>query len=118
MLSPYKKLAKLSLKRARLSCMSWKCIRFASRSATPSDSSEKAGSRALSGKAGSWARLARVESWYDEREEGLNGVVGRDVRVRELDPFALGSHVSPAMVSCGLRVGPVGVCRLSTKLLV
>lgn len=48
---PYKKAAKLSLNRARLSCMSCKCIKFASRSAIESDSSAKPGSRYSRGEA-------------------------------------------------------------------
>lgn len=90
-LSPYRKLAKLSLKRARLSCMSCKCIIFASRSAMASDSSAKAGSKVLRGKGASRSRLALADSRKEERDGGRRGVVGRDVRVRELDRFALES---------------------------
>jgi hypothetical protein len=83
MLSPYRKLAKLSLKRARLSCISWKCIMFASRSATASDSSANAGSNVLRGKdaASPWV-LLRADSRKDDLDEGRSGVVGRE---REVD---------------------------------
>jgi hypothetical protein len=46
---PYKKLAKLSPNRDKLSCMSCRCMKFASRSAILSESSAKAGSREDSG---------------------------------------------------------------------
>lgn len=46
---PYKNPAKLSLNRAKLSCMSCKCMKLASRSAIESDSSAKAGSSDSSG---------------------------------------------------------------------
>jgi len=49
MFSPYRKLAKLSLNRDKLSCMSCRCIKFASRSAMLSEISAKAGSREESG---------------------------------------------------------------------
>ncbi|TKA71963.1 hypothetical protein B0A49_09940, partial [Cryomyces minteri] len=49
MFSPYKKPAKFSLKRDRLSCSSCKCMKLASRSAMLSDSSANAGSSASSG---------------------------------------------------------------------
>lgn len=94
MLRPYRKLAKLSLKRARLSCISWKCIRFASRSAMASDSSPNCGSKASSGN-GAWL-LALAESRKDDREEGRNGVVGRDTLVREVERF-----LSCDMLPCG-----------------
>lgn len=82
MFSPYKKLAKLSPKRARLSCMSWKCIMLASRSATASDNSAKAGSKVFRGK-GSWPSTLRwADSRKEDRDEGRRGVVGRD---RELE---------------------------------
>lgn len=50
MFMPYKKLAKLSLNRLRLSCISCKCMKLASKSAIESESSAKAGSRDSSGK--------------------------------------------------------------------
>ncbi len=43
--NPYKKAAKLSPNRARLSCMSWRCMKLASRSAMLSASSANWGSR-------------------------------------------------------------------------
>jgi hypothetical protein len=46
---PYKNPAKLSLNRAKLSCMSCKCMKLASRSAIESDSSAKASSSDSSG---------------------------------------------------------------------
>lgn len=85
MLRPYRKLAKLSLKRARLSCISWKCIMFASRSAMASASSPKCGSKALSGKGASL--LALAESRKEDRDEGRRGVVGRDALFRDVERF-------------------------------
>lgn len=82
MFKPYRKLAKLSLNRARLSCMSWKCIMLASRSATASDSSANAGSKVLSGnEAESPCTLLRAESRNEDREDGRSGVVGREREV-------------------------------------
>ena len=83
--NPYRKLEKDSVKRERLSCMSWKCIMLASRSAMASDSSAKAGSNALSGNDASVPPALRAESRNDEREEGRRGVVGREVRDLELE---------------------------------
>ena len=51
MFMPYRKLAKLSLNRLKLSCISCKCMKLASRSAIESESSAKAGSRDSSRKA-------------------------------------------------------------------
>lgn len=65
--------------------MSWKCIMLASRSAMASESSAKAGSNVLRGKGASPCTLSRADSLKDEREEGLSGVVGREVRVRDVD---------------------------------
>lgn len=45
--NPYKKLAKLSLNRVKLSCINCRCMKFASRSAIESASSANCGSRAL-----------------------------------------------------------------------
>lgn len=87
MLRPYMKLAKLSLKRARLSCMSWKCIMFASRSDIASESSAKAGSKALRGNEGPPLVLALAESRKEERDEGRRGVVGRETLVRDVERF-------------------------------
>lgn len=58
---------------------------FASRSASESESSAKAGSNVLSGNAASLPPAPRAESRNDEREDGRSGVVGRGVRVREAD---------------------------------
>ncbi|KAH6989451.1 hypothetical protein BKA56DRAFT_575809 [Ilyonectria sp. MPI-CAGE-AT-0026] len=85
MLRPYRKLANDSLKRARLSCMTWKCIMLTSRSAMASDSSAKAGSNAFRGNGASPSPALRAESRKEERDEGRSGVVGRDVRERELE---------------------------------
>lgn len=112
MFSPYRKLAKLSLNRARLSCISWKCIMLASRSATASDSSAKAGSKAFRGNGSeppSTLRLA--ESRNEEREEGRRGVVGRDVRVLELERLALLSWAD----SLADIAGCVCVCVISSS---
>lgn len=79
------KLAKLSLNRARLSCMIWKCIMLASRSAMASDSSAKAGSNVLRGNGASPETLSRADSRKEDLEEGRKGVVGRDVRDRDVD---------------------------------
>lgn len=90
MFNPYRKLAKLSLNRDRLSCMSWKCIILASRSATASDSSAKAGSNVFRGNGSPPPTVRCAESRKDERDEGRSGVVGRETeRVRELDRLAL-----------------------------
>ncbi|KAH8670473.1 hypothetical protein BGZ61DRAFT_459437 [Ilyonectria robusta] len=85
MLRPYRKLANDSLKRARLSCMTWKCIMLTSRSAMASESSAKAGSNAFRGNGASPSPALRAESRKEERDEGRSGVVGRDVRERELE---------------------------------
>lgn len=57
---------------------------FASRSAIESESSAKAGSKALRGKCPSPPLASRAESRNEERDEGRNGVVGRDVWFREV----------------------------------
>jgi hypothetical protein len=79
MFSPYKKLAKLSLNLDRLSCISCKCMKLASRSAIESDSSAKAGSS--DSKGNSEELLPAVKPWpslKEVRELGRKGVVGRD----------------------------------------
>lgn len=78
MFRPYKKLAKSSLNRARLSCMSWKCIILASRSAKASESSAKAGSKVFNGNGSPPWVLRWADSRNEERDEGRRGVVGRD----------------------------------------
>lgn len=50
-----------------------------------SESSAKAGSNAFNGKGESWSPAPRAESRNEDRDEGLRGVVGRDVRERELE---------------------------------
>jgi len=82
MFIPYKKLAKLSLNRDRLSCINCRCIKFASRSAIESDSSAKAGSRDSRGN--SKEMPPAVKPWpsrNDVRELERRGVVGRDERL-------------------------------------
>ncbi len=94
MLRPYKKLAKLSLKRDKLSCMSWKCIKFASRSAIESASSANAGSKVFRGKCAPPETLSLADSRNEDREDGRSGVVGRGVRLLEVERFALESRAS------------------------
>ena len=72
---PYKKLAKLSLNLLRLSCISCKCMMFASRSAIESENSAKAGSNDSRGKI-EWPE--GVLSRNELRERGRSGVEGRD----------------------------------------
>ncbi len=86
---PYKKLAKLSLNLAKLSCINCKCIKLASRSAIESDSSAKAGSKDSSGAFDAPPMLDLPESRRDDREEGRRGVVGREVGRRLLEPGRL-----------------------------
>lgn len=79
MFIPYKKLAKLSLNRLKLSCISCRCIKLASKSAIESASSAKAGSRGSRGDveepvSGVKVRLSR----RDVRELGRRGVEGRE----------------------------------------
>lgn len=52
-----------------------------------SDSSAKAGSKALRGNAPSLPDPPLAESRRDEREEGRRGVVGREALVRDVDRF-------------------------------
>ena len=86
MLSPYRKLAKFSLNLDRLSCISCRCMRLASRSAIESDNSAKAGSSESKGKLDE-APPPGVNVWLsrnDVRELGRSGVVGRERgRLRE-----------------------------------
>ena len=48
--NPYRKLAKFSLNLDKLSCINWRCMKFASRSAIESESSANAGSKESKGK--------------------------------------------------------------------
>lgn len=91
MFRPYRKLAKDSLNRARLSCISWKCIMLASKSATASDSSPKAGSNSFKGNEPSPSPALRAESRKEDRDDGRSGVVGRELRVLELGRLSLAS---------------------------
>jgi hypothetical protein len=50
-----------------------------------SESSANAGSNVLSGNGASPETLSRAESRKDDRDEGRSGVVGREVRVRDVD---------------------------------
>jgi hypothetical protein len=81
MLRPYKKLAKHSPNLLRLSCMSCRCMKLASRSAIESLSSANWGSRASRAKAGAIPLLCDPRK--DDLEEGLRGVVGRDTGERD-----------------------------------
>lgn len=56
-----------------------------------SDSSAKAGSKALRGKGASPSPALRAESRNDDRDEGRSGVVGREVWERELGRLTLES---------------------------
>jgi hypothetical protein len=67
--------------------MSWKCIKFASRSVIESANSANAGSKTLSGNGASWSALFRADSRKDDRDEGRSGVIGRGVRGLETDRF-------------------------------
>lgn len=58
---------------------------FASRSVIASESSAKAGSNAFRGNGASPIALSRADSRSDERDDGRSGVVGRDVRLRDVD---------------------------------
>lgn len=49
----------------------------------------------MSGKDASPLTLFRADSRKEDRDEGRSGVVGRDVRVREPDRFALESPLTP-----------------------
>lgn len=99
---PYKKLAKLSLKRAKLSCISCKSIMFASRLAIESESSANWGSNCSRGAVeAAWCWV--LEERREEREEGRRGVVGRERErvpegmVAEEDMFLF---VSDGVCSC------------------
>lgn len=89
MFKPYKKLAKLSLNLARLSCINCKCMRFASKSAIESDNSAKAGSNDSRGACDAPIALDLPDSLNDDRDKGRRGVVGRDVGRRVLEPDLL-----------------------------
>lgn len=82
MFIPYRKLAKLSLNRDRLSCINCRCIKFASKSAIESDNSAKAGSRDSRGNSEEVPPAANPwPSRSDVRELERSGVVGRDERL-------------------------------------
>lgn len=75
--NPCKKLAKHSLNLDKLSCISCKCIKLASRSAMPSANSANAGSSASSGDASVFPRVGVCEERRELRDGGRSGVVGR-----------------------------------------
>ncbi len=92
MFKPYRKLAKFSLNLERLSCISCRCMKLASKSAMESDSSANDGSKASSGsESDAPPMLAFQDSRRDDRADGRKGVVGRarGLRVPELERFAL-----------------------------
>jgi hypothetical protein len=96
MFRPYRKLAKLSLKRAKLSCINCKCMKLASRSAIESDNSANDGSKDSRGAFDRPPTLDLPDSRKDEREDGRSGVVGRDVGLRLLEPERL-TLLSPSV---------------------
>lgn len=54
-----------------------------------SDSSANAGSKVLSGNGAPPVTLSRADSRNEDREDGRSGVVGRDVRVRDVERVRL-----------------------------
>ena len=64
-------------------------MKFASKSAIESDSSANAGSKDSRGESDTAPMLALPVSRKDEREEGRNGVVGREVGRRLTEPDLL-----------------------------
>ena len=79
MFIPYRKPAKLSEKRARLSCISCNCRKFCSRSAIASLNSANPSCSPSSALPDAEAARPRWdESRKEEREEARRGVVGRD----------------------------------------
>ena len=96
MFNPYRKLAKLSLNLDRLSCISWRCMKFASRSAIESESSANAGSNICIGEEDKpWGLLWPWLSRRDVREPGRRGVVGREEGAgRELGRFTEAPSIS------------------------
>lgn len=83
MFRPYRKPAKLSLKRARLSCMSCSCTKFCSRSAMASLSSANPSCRPSSALDEAALRERWALSRRELRDEGRSGVVGRERGERE-----------------------------------
>ena len=95
MFMPYKKLAKLSLKRDKLSCINCKCMKFASRSAIESESSANAGSSDSRGE--KEVLVPGVKVWLSRREVrelGRSGVDGREGGFRVADVERLGAEGS------------------------
>jgi hypothetical protein len=95
MFIPYRKPAKLSEKRARLSCISCNCRKFCSRSAIASLNSANPSCSPSSALPDTEAARPRWdESRKEEREEARRGVVGRDrgdlLRVRRYEGVVVG----------------------------
>lgn len=81
MFRPYRNAAKLSENRARLSCINCKCMKFASRSAMPSESSPNASVKECNGvDIGPDCPFCDCvcDARSEPRDGGRNGVVGRD----------------------------------------
>ncbi|EEP80576.1 conserved hypothetical protein [Uncinocarpus reesii 1704] len=79
--NPYKKLAKLSLNRDRLSCKSWRCMKLASRSAIESENSANCGSSELIAGCSVCVPVGLPPKLCSRREDlelGRRGVVGRE----------------------------------------
>ena len=83
MFMPYRKPAKLSLKRARLSCISCSCTKFCSRSAMASLSSANPSCSPSSALDEAALRERWALSRSELREDGRRGVVGRERGERE-----------------------------------
>lgn len=95
--------------------MIWKCIIFASRSASASDNSENAGSNVLSGKF-STPPVVLARPRNDVRDEGRNGVVGREALERDVDRCRIVAGVSvaiptgPFVAFCGSKLDGEALC--------
>lgn len=78
-----------------------------------SDSSAKAGSKALRGNEGPLLAIALADSRKEERDEGRRGVVGRETLVRDVERFRSCDMILVSMVSmvvgsrkaCGVILG-------------
>lgn len=95
---PYRKLPNDSVNRSKLSCISWKCIKLASRSAMPSASSANEFSKILSGNADSDKLPPYEDSRKDDCDVARSGVVGRGVRARGVVRFIAESGISLAIL--------------------
>ena len=65
-----------------------------------SDSSANAGSNAFNGNGASWSPAPRAESRKEDRDEGRRGVVGLDVRERELERLLVSIGVVDMLRLC------------------